>query len=204
MAQTQEITFQAHRFDFTNEMTTKLDDFARIHRFDDRHTFKDAWKSWTTDTDIAPLIVQEIDYFTNLGFKGDVLDKMFKSARYYYRKKMNKQLLDDQEDDLTHLEKQFKYVAFRSSFLKQIDTDITEQLNNEVEQSNPANQSIVISLSQTDAYNQFCETHKPEIYEEFIAMKTKYGTIPSNISAKLKKTYKNRFYMGRATFTEGH
>ena len=82
------------RYAFQPEMTAELERFAKIHQDDDRHTFKASWQTWTNLPEIKVLIQSQIKEFMDSGFKGDVIDKMFKSARYYYRKKK------DKEDDV--------------------------------------------------------------------------------------------------------
>ena len=82
-----EIMVQIFRFKFSNEFTAQMSNFAKIHQFDDRKSFKEAWENWIKDEDIAILINSEQKQLYNTGYEGDVLSKMFKSARYYYRKK---------------------------------------------------------------------------------------------------------------------
>jgi hypothetical protein len=59
--------------------------FSKIHQYDHRKDFKEAWEIWTENND--ELIEDEIRRLNNFGYDGDVVDKMFKSARYYFRKK---------------------------------------------------------------------------------------------------------------------
>ena len=73
------------RFKFSDEFITELSQFSKIHQFDDRHAFKDAWNTWVEDNE--ELVNIETRNLINNGYDGDVLDKMFKSARYYFRKK---------------------------------------------------------------------------------------------------------------------
>jgi len=198
------VAFQNYRFDFTDDMQNELLDFAKIHRYDDRHTFKDAWTTWITNKEIAELIALETEHLETSGFKGDALDKMFKSVRYYYRKKLNKQGLVPEPDLETQpeeedLDQEKLYTGFTSSFLKIIDDDVLKQINANINSRSTKDldkisKKVVLKLPQSKAYQAFCKNHKPEIYEELVSMREKYGTIPDNISAKMKKTYKNRFY----------
>lgn len=198
------VAFQNYRFDFTDDMQNELLNFAKIHRYDDRHTFKDAWTTWISGKEIAELIALETEHLETSGFKGDALDKMFKSVRYYYRKKLNKQGevpdpdLEPQPEE-EDLDQEKIYTGFSSSFLKIIDDDVLKQINanihsRSIEDLDKTSKKFVLKLPQSKAYQAFCQNYKPEIYEELVAMRDKYGTIPDNISAKMKKTYKNRFY----------
>ena len=59
--------------------------FSKIHQYDERKDFKEAWNVWIEENN--EIIELETRRLINLGYDGDVLDKMFKSARYYFRKK---------------------------------------------------------------------------------------------------------------------
>ena len=73
------------RYKFTEEFTIELYKFSKIHQYDHRSDFKEAWNIWTEENE--DLVDEEIRRLSNLGYDGDILDKMFKSARYYFRKK---------------------------------------------------------------------------------------------------------------------
>ena len=73
------------RHKFSDEFTVSLSKFAKIHQYDHRSDFKEAWATWTDDNE--DLVATETRRLTNNGYEGDILDKMCKSARYYYRKK---------------------------------------------------------------------------------------------------------------------
>jgi hypothetical protein len=93
----QTITLQTYRFVFSSDFTEELALFAKVHQHDHRKDFKDAWTKWTTDEDIEPFINDEVKRLRTLGFEGDPLEKMFKSARYYYRNKNNNNDNDEKE-----------------------------------------------------------------------------------------------------------
>jgi hypothetical protein len=85
--QEQELRVQTYRFIFSNEFTEELTRFAKVHQYDERKQFKEAWLTWINEETINPLINEEAKRLRNSGFDGDVLVKMFKSARYYFRNK---------------------------------------------------------------------------------------------------------------------
>ena len=74
-----------YRFKFTEEFMVELYNFAKIHQYDHRKDFKEAWKIWLEEN--AEIVEDEVRRLTNLRYDGDILEKMFKSARYYFRKK---------------------------------------------------------------------------------------------------------------------
>ena len=59
--------------------------FTEVHRYDDRKTYKEAWTAWLAHDEIAAMLKAEVERLTDLGYKGDVADKLFKSGRYYFR-----------------------------------------------------------------------------------------------------------------------
>ena len=74
-----------YRYKFTDEFTTELFNFSKVHQYDHRKDFKDAWNVWLEDNN--DIVHDETRRLHNLGYDGNVQDKMFKSARYYFRKK---------------------------------------------------------------------------------------------------------------------
>ena len=87
---TRPIHFKIYRFKFSEILTEQLLYFAKLHQFDDRHSFKLSWTNWIKTQDISALLTNEIDKLTESGLKGDILDKIYKCARHYYRtKKIN-------------------------------------------------------------------------------------------------------------------
>jgi len=154
----EDITIQTYRFKFTNEVTNELTYFAKLHQFDDRKTFKEAWKEWIETPEISSMIKIEIDRLTSIGYDGDILDKMFKSARYYFRKKS----LEKKEP-----KKRREYIGLSNDVLKKIDEHIHLQLKENVKIviENGTKKSIS-NISPADAYDHFCENNKDIIVEE--------------------------------------
>ena len=74
-----------YRYKFTQEFMDHLYQFSKIHQYDDRKVFKDSWDIFKEDSD--DIISSEMRRLEGLNYNGDILDKMFKSARYYFRKK---------------------------------------------------------------------------------------------------------------------
>ena len=73
------------RFKFDNEFSVILNEFAKLHRYDNRVNFNDAWDAWCDENQNE--ITKETRRLLNMEYQGDALTKMYKSARYYYRKK---------------------------------------------------------------------------------------------------------------------
>lgn len=86
---TQSMAFKVFRFTFSEETTSALYEFNRIHQFNDKHAYKEAWKTWQEDH--HELMDKETKRLTQLGFEGDVVAKMYHSSRYYIRKQFTKE-----------------------------------------------------------------------------------------------------------------
>jgi hypothetical protein len=196
---TSSIKIKTYRFTFSDEMINEISYFSKIHENDERSVFKEAWSEWSKQTNIQPLIQAEINRLFELGYKGDVSDKLFKSTRYYYRKKQ-----DVDDNDITaSIQKtpkyQHEYGGFSHDILSVMDTHIMEQFK--TKQTTCTN----VNVKPSNSYEHFCETCRNQIACEIgLFMKTIQGPLdPIKMSNKFKKTYKNRFYnikqsMGKA------
>jgi hypothetical protein len=79
------------RFEFSRDFIDELSRFSKVHQYDERRAYKEAWQKWKSNEEIDRLISFEIRRLEDLGYKGDIEDKMFKSGRYYFRKKLLKE-----------------------------------------------------------------------------------------------------------------
>ena len=79
-----------YRFKFTTYVMIYLTSFAKKHQFVDRKTYKEAWETWLNDN--FEMVEEECCRLYKLGYEGHVKDKMFKAARYYFRKKSSNKL----------------------------------------------------------------------------------------------------------------
>lgn len=177
------IILQTYRFVFSSEFTEQLSIFAKVHQYDDRKDFKEAWTKWSKDEDIEPLINDEIKQLKNNGFKGDPLDKMFKSARYYYRNK------NENNDKNNNKEKQRKPY-------ETISKDIQEKMDKHINHKIMTNANDGISrISPSESFDDYLNQYKTDIINE---LKNEKSTITKqdcqDIIKKYKKSYKNRFY----------
>ena len=183
------MNFKVHRFDFSEEITEELAHFTNIHQYDDRKTFKDAWKEWINTSDVQDKIQEEKDRLHNLGFQGNILDKMFKSVRYYHLKKKDLDFNQDFDQEETPKVKS----RFSKPFLQTIDTFILEEIQKSIINNNK-NTTKIVNLQQANVYNEYCKTQQSDIYQELVLLKHTYGSINPEIENKLKKTFKNRFF----------
>lgn len=169
-------------FNFSEPVINHLSYFAELHKHDDRKTFKSQWEHWIQTPEISKLIQAEIEYQHKKGFTNDVLDKMFKSVRYYFRKKTPK------PDEKTQRK---QYITLSSNFLETIDNHAVEIIKSHSVINN--NNTLIANISPANAYTHFCETHQTIIYDQikYLVNILTYD----DICEKMKKTYKNRFHL---------
>ena len=80
---------QIFRFKFSDEFIGQLTPFAKLHQHSDRNTYKEEWQRWVENND--EIILNETTRLTELGYNGNITDKMYKSGRYYFRNKKEQQ-----------------------------------------------------------------------------------------------------------------
>ena len=194
----EDITVHTFRFKFSQEFTEQMANFAKIHQYDDRKAFKEAWQEWIKDDDINSLINDESKDLINRGYEGNILEKMFKSARYYYRTKSNN------KEPPTVPRKE--YIGFSSNMLEIMDNHIKAQFLENAKADK--NNKMIAKISPANAYTEFCNTHHVEIDGEskniFEQYENQYAG-KDEIDVKFKKTYKNRYFLiGNPRFLKAH
>lgn len=160
-----------YRYKFTDEFTTELFKFSKIHQYDHRKDFKEAWLIWL-DVNEA-LVESEVRRLTSLSYVGDINDKMFKSARYYFRKKSTEKKAPTQRRN---------YIQVQKDLLDAIDKHIRDMI-------------ISNDSKPSDGFDDFCKNNKDVLNEEVKSL-CQSGMIDSTeIKNKIKKTYKNRYFL---------
>jgi hypothetical protein len=163
-----------YRYKFTQEVMDELHKFSKIHQYDDRKSFKDAWNVWLVDN--GDLVRDEMERLTNLNYEGDILDKMFKSARYYFKKKGTSK---------TEPKNRRQYLSVQKDLLDAMDEHILNK------KSEP-------DYKPSDGFSDFCNTHLDLLKEEVVRLVVEHQINDVNvIKDKIKKTYKNRYFILR-------
>lgn len=175
------------RFNLSDEMVDALLQFSKMHQFDDRHSYADAWNEWKNNTDISIIINNEIRRLQSLDYKGSVESiesKIFKSGRYYFR---NKSFVKAPPKP------RGKYTSVSKELICAMDEHIargTTSNNN----SNDCNDGQFPSPA--ELFNDFCKkcvgVLKTEI-DRLVDLE-EFSEDPSLIIPKIKKTYKNRSF----------
>jgi len=161
---------EIYRYKFGQSFMKGLFQFAKIHQYDDRHTFKDAWKVWVEVN--CDEVEAEIRSLNETGYTGDIIDKMYKSARYYFRKKAT-----TKKDP----KKRRVYISLNKDFLSKMNDHVK-------------NYCIDDKNTPADGFEDFCKTNKSELGDEVAYLYHAGITDPKDISAKIKKTYKNKYF----------
>ena len=166
-----ETNISIYRYKFTDDFTKEMYAFSKIHQYDHRNDFKEAWNNWIEEND--NLVDDEVRRLTNLGYDGDVLDKMFKSARYYFRKKNNEQ---------KEPQRRRVYIGAQKELLDSMDKHIITNINNQ-------------DYKPSDGFTMFCKENMEILKEEVIRLCNSGFTDHNEIKDKIKKTYKNRYFI---------
>lgn len=178
-----------HRFVFAPSIIETLSEFSKLHQLDDRKTYKKAWTAWIDTEPIRKQILEEETRLQQLGFVGDIVNKLFLSSRYYYRTKTKADAPAERK----------AYQGLPKSILHVMDAHIREHM------SIPSTHDLsnIEVIAPADSFQRFCEENQEVLVHH---VRTNYKgsdeTIENNMIdtiAKFKKTYKNRFYLIRTS-----
>lgn len=163
----EQIHLQQHHFNYSDNFAEMLANFAALHLEDKSKDFKASWKTWTANHTAE--IKTETEKMKGDGYLGDVAEKMYFSARYYYRKKAIRERTA--APDISNQEAKSprkKYEAIDKSVLVQMNDHIILQFRLNTDGS---------KLTPSKAFANYCKKH--DIKDD---------------DAKLKKTYKNVYW----------
>lgn len=169
------------RFKLNDELMLLITQFAKMHQYDDRHSYKEAWQLWTKSEE--ELIEREISRLQQLGYKGDVLDKMFKAGRYYFREKVTtvapvqkpivNQVINNKRD----------YCVMDTAVIQAMDMHLKSIMKQP-------------DFKPAKGYVQFCEQETDLLRQEILRLTdTMIVVNKEKLAEKIKKTYKNRYYI---------
>jgi hypothetical protein len=165
------VNVNIYRYKFSDDFVEELYKFSKIHQYEERKTFKESWNIWVEDN--KELIDCEMSRLKNLGYEGDILDKMYKSARYYFRKKSTEKKAPSERRE---------YISTSKELRDAMDYHIIKNIKTE-------------NYKPSDGFDDFCKNNITLLAEE-IKHLCNSGIADSNeIKNKFKKTYKNRYFM---------
>jgi hypothetical protein len=197
---------KTYRFEFTSEVMDLIKHFAIVHQFDERKIYKEQWNNWYNEN--KEEMEREIRRMNEIGYVGDVKDKMFKAGRYYFRKKNIKnkaqveqaqqpqaqqpqaQQTQAQAQPAQQTQAQTKdkkksrnYITMLETTLTAMDEHIKTALAKEAE------------FKPSAGYSEFCENNVLILRTEIQRMVLDNIMDKKDIAEKIKKTYKNRYFM---------
>lgn len=165
------VNINIYRYKFTEDFTNEMYKFSKIHQYDHRKDFKEAWEIWLENND--EIVSDEVRRLSNLGYNGNILDKMYKSARYYFRKKSTEKKAP---------KKRRAYQSVQKDLLQAMDNHLKTHINEE-------------DFKPSEGFDRFCKENIDLLKEE-VSILCKNGlTNSEEIKQKIKKTYKNRYFI---------
>ena len=159
-----------YRHKFSPEFMNILKEWVSIHKFDDNESFVDNWNTWCRTNEMS--IEREKEKLEENGCNKDIYTKMFKTVRYYLKNK----------SDVKKKPKQRRqYISLDKDFIESIDSHIIINAN---------------TLKPQKAYENYINDieHK-ELIDNAIEELKLTNLTEDNINEKIKKTYKNRYFI---------
>ena len=187
-AQKQRKPARVLRFEFSDELIEHVTAFANLHQYDDRKTYKEAWAAWLAHDEIAALLHAEIGRLNDLGYTGDVADKLFKSGRYYFRGK-------EPANHPVNEKKHRKYVLLNRDLLNAMDDHIERGLRQDENGADANANAYTPAKGFADFYKTWNTTEVDTTLRNEVARLSEIMPSGEAVHDKLKKTYKNRYFM---------
>jgi hypothetical protein len=185
------------RFNLDENIMTLITQFAKIHRYDDRHTYKEHWTEWVKDN--IESIEREMNRLTQLGYTGDVLDKMFKAGRYYFREKAAAATTAAATTAAATTAAATTAAATTAAAATEVVRRHYIVMQQEIIQLMDNHLKTIIKLQDfkpATAYVHFCENNLDSLRTEVIRLKQQNVNFTAEtLSTKIKKTYKNRYFI---------
>ena len=158
-----------YRYKLSPELVEKILYFSKLHEFEERKDYVENWKLWCEENTLE--IQEEEKRLLDLGYTGDVLNKMFKSSRYYFRKKTMIKVEPKQR---------CQYIYLYGELLEKMDEYILS--------------NISLSIRPQELFIQFCELNSDLIQQTIVELNEKNNFQREDIDFKIKKTFKNRYF----------
>lgn len=173
------------RYKFTQEIQNLLINFANLHQYDDRKTFKEAWIEWTDLN--SESLQKETRRLVELNYKGNINEKMYKATRYYFKNKNKpKSEISEISEISEKSEKSEKstkktYISLDINILELIDQDIKNNIYSK-------------DYTPASGYENFCFINKELVKKEIDRLIKEHNLSLKESNDKLKKSYKNRYF----------
>ena len=162
-----------YRYKYSEGILQLIGEFASTHKYDESVQFREECDLFIEEN--KDQLDREKVRLTSLGYDGNTDEKMYKSARYYFKNKATAR---------KEPKKRRKYVTIDKSFLGDMDKHITEV-------------AFVQELKPAHAYNNFISNDKYSSKLENIIqdLMDDYDLEEVVVDKKIGKTYKNRYFI---------
>ena len=155
-----------YRYKFDPTFLEHLERFSTINKWCKPKDFKENFEKWTTDN--QSLIQDESNRLQELGYNGDVLKKIYTSARYYFKNKSGEKKEPKKRKQYIRLDKEI--LNNMDIHIKRFDGKPSDGFTNFIENTD--------LYFQKDAKEKMDSMLKDDAYQK-----------------KIKKTYKNRYFL---------
>lgn len=173
-------TISIYRYKFSSDIMDIITEFSKVHQFDERKIYKESWGVWLEDN--IDVIDDEINRLRRLGYEGDIVDKMFKAGRYYFRKKNSNSNSNSIENKKNKQQMRRSYIIMEHNVLDAMDAHINSSMKNK-------------DFSPASGYINFCTTHISLLQNEIERLCSETTINSTDLADKIKKTYKNRYFI---------
>lgn len=172
--QVNQVEMTVFRVVFRQAIKEEVHAFSKVHQYDSRQDFKEAWKEWCDEhiDELEDEYKYQMERGADMTFV-DLLHKLYTSARYYHRKKSNRPPSPQKP--------RTQYIRLHEELLDMMRDHIVEKLEYGIDK--PA---VV--------YNDFCEENEISVQQEIKRMREEHDMTKNQVKLKLKKTYKNMYY----------
>ena len=173
-SQIQQPANKTYRYKFSKGFIEELKEFTRIHKYDEAKVFKEHFEEWKDEN--KEIIQREQVYMRNMGYEGDVISKIYKSARYYFKNKSNEK---------TKPKKRRQYIGIDIILKDKMDEFISDKIKSNQDCPKPA-----------DAFTEFIENENNKIILSSEKQRlVSFGLSEDDVDKKFKKTFKNRYFL---------
>jgi hypothetical protein len=189
------------RYKLDDTIMTLIAQFAKIHEKEDRHAYKEAWAIWLIDN--QDMVNREVNRLEELDYNGDILDKMFKAGRYYFREKAPKKKIVVANEVAANKVAANKVAAPQLAAKQQASAEPAKKKTRDYIVMDPvliqamdAHLKLKMkaqSFKPAAAYTDFCLQHSEILQKE--TLRLLQNITKEKLTAKIKKTYKNRYFI---------
>lgn len=204
-------TRSVFRHEFSQDCFALLKQFSLQNMHLPRKEYKSSWEAFATEN--AELISQEAARLADSGYIGDVLVKMFKTAKYYITKKEKRKTspassassaadaddvdADVADDDATVSDSGDQVIAGKKRPYIPLDKSILQEMDLHIKAS------IAKNTKPSTCYSSFCQEFGGAFQREIARLICLEGRdnaacvsfTEKGAEEKLKKTYKNRMFL---------